>query len=117
MTRNSVCVRAMRADQGSPQFRGSLLPKPASVIYNIRSIRIQTEVQVKLLGWIKTAVELVKMPATARQVGPPRDAPHEIDDHARPQDSSSDGTDNRPEIPIDVAPEIAVSIERESRIS
>ena len=74
----------------------------------------------KLLGWIKSAVEFVKMPAGPRKAGPPPDLPpeiagHEIDSRAAPQETAP--PDIRPEIRIEVAPESRISIEAESPVS
>ncbi len=96
------------------------LPKPSRVIYNIHSLRIATGVGVKLLGWIKSAVEFVRTPAGPRKAGPPPDAPpeiagHEIASRAAPQEAAPQ--DIRPEIQIEVAPESRISIETESRVS
>jgi hypothetical protein len=53
-----------------------------------------TGVQVKLLGWIKTAVGLVKIPADPRKVEPPHEPPHEappaIEGRATPDDVKVD---------------------------
>jgi hypothetical protein len=94
------------------------LPKPSRVIYDIHSLRIATGVRVKLLGWIKSAIEFVKVPAGPRQAGPPPDAPpeiagHEIDSRAAPQGGAPQ--DIRPEIRIEVAPESRISTDTESR--
>jgi hypothetical protein len=75
---------------------------------------------VKLLGWIKSAVEFVKVPAGPRKAGPPPDAPpeiagHEIDSRAAPREAATE--DTRPEIRIEVTQESRISIETESRIS
>jgi len=72
---------------------------------------------VKLSGWIKSAVEFVKMPARPRKAGPQPDAPpeiarHEIDSDAALEDAQPE--DIRPETRIEVAQEI--SIEPESRV-
>jgi hypothetical protein len=74
-----------------------------------------TGVHVKLPGWIKSAVEFVKMPAGPRQADRPPDAPDAIDSRTLPQDAGPDDIEIRPESHIDVAPE-RVSIESESRI-
>lgn len=73
----------------------------------------------KLLGWIKSAIEFVKVPAGPRQAGPPPDAPpeiadHEIDSRGAPQEAAPQ--DIRPEIKIEVAPEGRISIETERRV-
>jgi hypothetical protein len=80
------------------------------------------------LGWIKSAVEFVKMPAGPRLAEPQPEAPHEISgdeiaSRAAPQDAAPQ--DIRPETRIEVAqesriasePESPVSIESESPIS
>ena len=75
----------------------------------------------KLLGWIKSAIEFVKVPAGPRQAEPPPDAPpeitdHEIDSRAAPQEAQEVAPEDiRPEIRIEVAPEVRISIETESR--
>jgi hypothetical protein len=76
-----------------------------------------TGVHVKLPGWIKSAVEFVKMPAGPRQADRPPDAPDAIDSRTPPQDANPDGIEIRPESRIDVAPESRVSVEPESRIN
>ena len=73
----------------------------------------------KLLGWFKSAVEFVKVPAGPRKVGPPPEAPpeiadHEIDSRAAPQEAAPQ--DIRPEIRIEVAQETQISIEAESQV-
>ena len=82
----------------------------------------------KLLGWIKSAVEFIKPPASPRQAGPqqagqrqtdPRqawpqpDAPREVDSHTVAQDASPDAVETRPDSPISVEPEIRFSVEPE----
>jgi hypothetical protein len=74
---------------------------------------------VKLLGWIKSAVEFVRTPAGPRKAGQPPDAPpeiadHEIDSRAAPQEAAPQ--DIRPEIRIEVTQENRISIETESRV-
>jgi hypothetical protein len=74
---------------------------------------------VKLLGWIKSAIGFVKVPAGPRPAGPPPDAPpeiaeHEIDRRGAPQEAAPQ--DIRPEIKIEVAPESRIGIETESRV-
>lgn len=114
----------------------------------------------KLPGWIKSAVEFVKIPAIARQAGPPsnaphepdsgvpthdtslndsevrpdsavesvktspvawparppRNAPHEPDGGVPPRDASLNDSEVQPASAVDVAPEVEVSIEDESRL-
>jgi hypothetical protein len=100
---------------------------------------------VKLLGWIKSAVGLAKIPADPRKVEPPREAPPAIDSRATPHDVKVDGvrvdaiddgnidtdtiktdaintgtidTDslaNRTASPSDATPEIETGVEPESR--
>jgi hypothetical protein len=86
-----------------------------------------TGVQVKLLGWIKSAVGLVKSPANPREDEPPPQAPPAIDDHTPPENDNLDVVDpvhaedvntaalevGEPESPIGVAPESRISIESE----
>jgi hypothetical protein len=71
---------------------------------------------VKLLGWIKSAVEFVRLPAGPRKAGPQSEAPPEIagaeiDSHTAPEDPRPD--DIRPETRIEVAQENRVTIESE----
>jgi hypothetical protein len=89
---------------------------------------------VKLLGWIKSAVEFVKLPAGPRKIGPPPDVPPEtraahetnethetnqIDSRTVPQDlprhDSPDVIVSLPESQASVAPEIRIGIEPASR--
>jgi hypothetical protein len=80
---------------------------------------------VKLLGWIKSAVEFIKAPATPRKAGPQPDAPGEIDSRMVPQDATPDGIEimpqsrirPEPESPIRAEPENRISVEPENRIS
>jgi hypothetical protein len=77
---------------------------------------------VKLLGWIKSAVEFIKPPASPRQTGlrqawPQPDVPGEVDSHTVAQDASPDAVETRPHSPISVEPEIRLGVESESRIS
>jgi len=69
---------------------------------------------VKLLGWIKSAVEFVKMPASPRRVGPQPQAPHANDSRAAPEVAGADETQGRPESRINVAPEGRIRIESET---
>lgn len=71
----------------------------------------------KLPGWIKSAVEFVKIPPIARQVGPPPSAPHEPDSGVPPHDARPNDGEIRPESALDVAPEVEASIEYESQLS
>jgi hypothetical protein len=75
---------------------------------------------VKLLGWIKSAVEFVRLPAGPRKAGPQSEAPPEItgaeiDSHTAPEDPRPD--DIRPETRIEVAQENRITIEPESPVS
>jgi hypothetical protein len=72
---------------------------------------------VKLLGWIKSAVEFIKLPAGPRQDAPQPDAPLEVDGGALPHDTGPDHIDLRPESPGSVAPESPASPETESQTS
>ena len=80
-------------------------------------------------GWIKSAVEFVKVPAGPRKVTPQPDLPHdadeihethEIDSRTVPQelsrDESPDVIESLPEGQTNVAPGSPISIEAESRI-
>jgi hypothetical protein len=81
---------------------------------------LPTEVHVKLLGWIKSAVEFVKIPAGPHKIGPQPDAPHEIDSRTAPRDISPEhraDIESRPEGEISVAPESLAGAAPESRIS
>jgi hypothetical protein len=63
-----------------------------------------------LLGWIRSAVEFIKMPAPPREAGPQPDAPSKID--------KIDGrTVEQDAVPDDIAtrPEIRIGVEAESR--
>jgi hypothetical protein len=70
---------------------------------------------VKLLGWIKSAVERVKMPAAPRQRGP--SPPDDVGSRTPPQDSRPGEVGDRPERPLDVAPGLQAGIEDPGRIS
>jgi hypothetical protein len=76
---------------------------------------------VKLPGWIKSAVEFVKVPAGRPPVAPPdappADAPHEIESRAPPQDADAGDLENPPESGIEAAPATQTRIESESPIS
>jgi hypothetical protein len=72
---------------------------------------------VKLLDWIKSAVEFVKIPATPRKARPQPDAPGEIDSGTVPQDASSDDIEIRPESQTSPESGIRINVESESRIS
>jgi hypothetical protein len=86
---------------------------------------------VRLLGWIKSAVEFVKMPAGPRKAGPqpaaaaPGIAGPEIDSHAAPQDARPEDIQpediqpkvNQPETRIEVAQENRITIESKSPAS
>ncbi len=67
----------------------------------------------KLLGWIKSAVEFVRMPAGPRTAEPQPEAPHEIAGHE--VDRRPAPEDTAPETRIEVAQENRISIETESR--
>jgi hypothetical protein len=71
---------------------------------------------VKLLGWIKSAVEFVKLPAGPRKLRPQPDAPQEIESRTVPQDAGPEDRESRPENQISIAPESPTRIESESRI-
>jgi hypothetical protein len=76
---------------------------------------------VKLPGWIKSAVEFIKVPAGRPPVAPPdappADAPHEIESRAPPQGADAGDIENPPEAGIEAAPATRTSIESESPIS
>jgi hypothetical protein len=89
-------------------------------------------VHVKLPGWIKSAVELVKMPARPRKASPQPDSPHEahdtpdthetqdIDSRTAPQELSPhdrpDVIESLPESRTSIAPESRTGIEPERRV-
>jgi hypothetical protein len=73
-------------------------------------------VHVKLLGWIKSAVEFIKMPAGPRKTEPRPDAPAEIDSRAVPQDPSPDVVEIRPDSRASVEPEARISAEPETHL-
>ena len=78
-------------------------------------------VHVKVLGWIKSAVEFIKKPAGPLKAEPQPDAPREIDARALPQDTGPDVIEIRPDSAISVEPETRIetrsSAEPEARIS
>jgi len=90
-----------------------------------------TGVQVKLLGWIKSAVGLVKSPANPRQDEPSQPAPPALDNHTAPEGHSRDVVHTieaedintadlevaEPDSPIEVAPESLLSAESEIQAS
>jgi hypothetical protein len=112
---------ATRQNRISPQFHGSVLPKPSWVFYDIRSIRVVAGVHVNVLGWIKSAVEFIKKPAGSHKAEPQPDAPREIDTRALPQDTGPDVIGIRPDSAISVEPETRIearsSAEPETRSS
>jgi hypothetical protein len=71
---------------------------------------------VKLLGWIKSAVEFIKLPAGPQQTEPPPDVPLEIDSQTGEQDPGPDAIEALPDNRISVEPETRASAESESRI-
>jgi hypothetical protein len=108
------------------------------VIYNIRiDPEMPTGVHVKLLGWIKSAVAFVRIPASPREAEPRPEPPHAIDTRVAPEevgtadiktdhidtdqiktdDINTDHLENRPESRINVASESRISIETEPRTS
>ena len=74
-----------------------------------------------MLGWIKSAVEFVKIPATPWKARPQPDAPSVIDSRTVPQDASSDDIEIRPEIRPESQTSsesgIRINVESGSRIS
>ena len=69
---------------------------------------LPTGVHVKLLGWIKSAVAFVKMPAGPQKTGPQPDAPSEIDGRTVAHDIRSEPPveiESPPEAQISAAPE------------
>jgi hypothetical protein len=104
-----------------PNHRGS------SIITARRDL--PTGVHVKLPGWIKSAVEFVKVPAGPRKVTPQPNLPHDadeirethkIDSRTVPQELSHDDhpdvIERPPASQTSVAPESPVGIEPENRI-
>jgi hypothetical protein len=73
-------------------------------------------VHVKLLGWIKSAVEFIKMPAGPHKAEPRPDAPADIDNRAVPQDLSLDVVEIRPDSRVSVEPETRISAEPETSL-
>jgi hypothetical protein len=71
----------------------------------------------KLLGWIRSAVEFIKMPARPREAGPQPDAPGEIDSRTVEQDAVPDDVETRPERVISAEAESRPNTESGSRIS
>jgi hypothetical protein len=87
---------------------------------------LPTGVHVKLLGWIKSAVAFVRLPAGPQKTGPQPDAPREIDRRTVAHDlvpeppveiESRPETEIRdaPEIPASIAPEPEAGLESDSR--
>jgi hypothetical protein len=80
-----------------------------------------TGVHVKLLGWIRSAVEFVKLPAGPRKVEPQPQVPHAIDSRTVPEDVDTANIDtedmeSRPEGPINVAPESPIRAQSETSV-
>ena len=71
----------------------------------------------KLLDWIRSAVEFIKPPARPQQAGPQPDAPGEIDSRTVEQDAGPDYVETKPESRISVEPEGLPADEPASRIS
>src|ERR1700686_2616785 len=71
----------------------------------------------KLLGWIRSAVEFIKMPARPREAGPQPDAPGEVDSRTVVQDAVPDDVETRPERVISAEAESRPNTESGSRIS
>jgi hypothetical protein len=71
----------------------------------------------KLWGWIRSAVEFVRVPAGPRKAGPQLDAPGEIDGRTVEQDAAPDDIETRPESRISVEPESRPTVESGSPIS
>jgi hypothetical protein len=87
---------------------------------------------VKLLGWIKSALGLVKPPANPRKDEPPPQAPPAVAIPVVPEHVNADAVDAiqaeeievvaveidelqiRPQVPIDIAPAARISVETES---
>ena len=55
----------------------------------------------KLPGWIKSAVEFVKIPAIARQAEPPSNAPHEPDSGVPAPDTSLSDSEVQPDSAVE----------------
>ena len=72
-----------------------------------------------MLGWIKSAIEFIRMPAGPQKAEPPpsapADAPPKID--TEPELVSAGQTEGRHDIPAGVAPAAPLDIESVSRIS
>lgn len=70
-----------------------------------------------MLGWIKSAVEFIKVPASPRKAGSQPDASSAIDGSALRQDASPDGMETRPDSRIGVEPESRLDAESGGPIS
>jgi hypothetical protein len=121
-----IAPPATRQNRISPQFHDSVLPKSSWVFYDIRSIGVCAGVHVRVLGWIKSAVEFIKKPAGPHKAepqpdAPQPDAPREIDSGTLPQDTSPDVIEIQPDRAISVEPETGIetrsSAQPETRIS
>jgi hypothetical protein len=73
-----------------------------------------TGVNVKVLGWIKSAIKFIKMPAGPRKDSAQPDAPHAIDRPAVASDARPDMVEIPAEIPLSPEPESRVTAEPES---
>jgi hypothetical protein len=71
---------------------------------------------VKLLGWIKSAIEFIKMPASPRPAESQPGAPGAIDSRTVPQDATPDGIEILPEGPVSAEPASQIRAEPETRI-
>jgi hypothetical protein len=73
-------------------------------------------VHVKLLGWIKSAVEFIKLPAGQQQAEASPDAPREVDSQPVAQDHGPGAIETLPDNRISAEPEIRASPESETRV-
>jgi hypothetical protein len=74
-------------------------------------------VHVKLLGWIKSAVEFIKLPAGLQQAEASPDAPpHKVDSQSVTQDHGPGAIETLPDNRISAEPEIRASPESEPRV-
>jgi hypothetical protein len=72
---------------------------------------------VKLLGWIKSAIEFIKIPAGPQKAGPQLDAPARASqDGQEPVGAGPDQPGDRLDISVDLAPETRIGLDSESRI-
>jgi hypothetical protein len=72
---------------------------------------------VKLLGWIKSAIEFIKIPAGPQRAGPQLDAPaRESQAGQEPEGAGPDQPGDRLDISVDLAPETRIGLDSETKI-